>query len=264
MKITMTRLAAGALLAAGVGAAAVTASAAASLRRWPSEADPARDEDFSEPAGTVHRTLEASDGGRIHVVERGAGRPFLLIHGVTNSTEIWHYQLRDLVDAGYRVVAMDVRGHGRSTAGTDEYSLAAMADDAYCVIGDLGLRDVVAAGHSMGGMILLQLVADHPELMADGVVTALALIATAARPVLGTGLPELTARLGRALTPPVARGFCYAAAGAQRGAAKVAGAAGSAVAATHASPSSNGKRPHPDTVERRPSQVDWGLASIRV
>ncbi|MGH9123424.1 MAG: alpha/beta fold hydrolase, partial [Acidimicrobiales bacterium] len=253
MKITKARVAAEAVLAAGVAAAAASAATAAFLRRWASQPDPAQDEDFSEPTGTVHRILAAEDGGQIHVVERGAGRPFLLIHGVTNSTEIWHYQLRDLVEAGYRAVAMDVRGHGRSKAGTDEYSLAAMAADAYRVICDLGLRDVVAVGHSMGGMILLQLVADHPELMTDGTVTALVLVATAARPVIGSGLPSPATRLGRALTLRVARGFCRAVESAER-----------AAALPDAPHSSNGKRPRPDAADRRPLSVDWRLASMRL
>jgi pimeloyl-ACP methyl ester carboxylesterase len=150
------------------------------------------------------------DGGEIHFIERGAGRPFLLLHGVTNSTLVWHYQLLDLVEAGYRVVAMDIRGHGRSTAGHDGYTLEAMARDAWTVIQTLDLRDAVVVGHSMGAMVLLQLLSDHPELATSGAVSALAMVATSASPVLGNGVPAAAAEVVRLLTPAAGRGHLRA------------------------------------------------------
>jgi pimeloyl-ACP methyl ester carboxylesterase len=213
VKITKSRVAIGAAVAAATGLAGVAAAGAISLRRWRRRPDPARGEDFSEPRGTTHRLLPAHDGGEIHVVDLGQGRPFLLLHGVTNSTLVWHYQLRDLVDAGYRVVAMDVRGHGRSRAGSDGHTLAAMATDVHAVVQALDLHQAIVVGHSMGGMILLQMLADHPEAMAGGAVTAIALVATSASPVLGSGVPAAAAGLVRVLTPAAGQGHVRATAG---------------------------------------------------
>ena len=212
MKVTKSQLAIGAAAAAAAGLTGGVAAGIVSIRRWRRRPDPAIHDDLSEPAGSRHRMVPTSDGGQVHVVERGEGRPFLLLHGVTETTVVWHYQLVDLVDAGYRVVAMDIRGHGRSSAGRDGYTLEAMARDTYEVIDALALHDAVAVGHSMGAMVLLQLLADYPELM-PGAVSALALVATSASPVLGNGVPAAAAHLVRVLTPMAGRGHVRASAG---------------------------------------------------
>jgi pimeloyl-ACP methyl ester carboxylesterase len=212
VKVTKSRLALG---AAAVGAAGIIGAAVTgvvSVRRWRRRPDPALGDDFDEPAGTTHRTVATSDGGEIHVTERGEGRPFLLLHGVTETSVVWHYQFLDLVTAGYRVVALDIRGHGHSRAGRDEYTLAAMARDTLEVIEALGLRDAVAVGHSMGAMVLMQLLADHPELV-PGAISSLVLVATSASPILGNGVPAAAAELVRVLTPVAGRGHVRASAG---------------------------------------------------
>jgi pimeloyl-ACP methyl ester carboxylesterase len=218
VKVTKSRLAIGAAATAVAGLAGAAAAGAITVRRWRRRPDPASAEDFREPAGTTHRTLPTYDGGEIHVVERGEGRPFLLIHGVTETTLVWHYQLQDLVDAGYRVVALDVRGHGRSRAGSDGHTLEAMARDVFDVIEALHLQETVAVGHSMGAMILFQLLADHPELVSDGAVSSIGLVATSASPILGNGVPAAAAELVRVLTPVAGRGHIRATSGrVQRG-----------------------------------------------
>jgi non-heme chloroperoxidase len=213
VKVTRSRLALGAAVAAAAGLAGAAAAGAVTVHRWRRQPDPASDEDFREPPDTRHRTLPASDGGEIHLVDRGVGRPFLMLHGVTNSTLIWHYQLLDLVAAGYRVVAMDIRGHGGSQAGEDGYSLEAMARDVYQVVHALELRDAVVVGHSMGGMVLLQLLADHPELAESGAIASAALVSTSASPVLGNGVPAAAAALVRFLTPAAGQGHIRASGG---------------------------------------------------
>lgn len=212
MKVTKSRLAIGAAATTAVGLAGGAIAGAVAIRQWRRRPDPAVDDDFHEPPGTRHHMFPTSDGGTIHVIERGEGRPFLLLHGVTETSVIWHYQLLDLVEAGYRVVAIDIRGHGRSQAGGDGYTLAAMARDIHEVVGVLGLRDSVAVGHSMGAMVLLQLLSDHPELVPDA-ITSLALVATSASPVLGNGVPGAAAQLVRVLTPVAGRGHVRASAG---------------------------------------------------
>ncbi|MDQ6616281.1 MAG: alpha/beta hydrolase [Actinomycetota bacterium] len=213
MKVTKSRVAIGAAVAAAAGLAGAAATGAITLHRWRRRPDPARADDFEEPAGTTHRTFTSYDGGEIHLVERGEGRPFFLLHGVTESTLVWHYQLLDLAEAGFRVVAMDVRGQGRSQAGRDGYSLIAMARDAFQVIQELDLHEAVVVGHSMGAMILLQLLADHPELVADGAVSSIVLLATSASPILGNGVPAAAAEMVRVLTPLAGRGHIRATGG---------------------------------------------------
>lgn len=211
MKVT-SRLAIGgaAVTAAGLVGAAV--AGAVSIRRWRRRPDPAIHDALTEADRTRHRMVPTSDGGAIHVLERGEGRPFLLLHGVTETSLVWHYQLLDLVEAGYRVVAMDIRGHGRSTAGSDGYSLVAMARDTYEVIEALALRQSIAVGHSMGAMVLLQLLADHAELVPEA-IASLALVATSASPVLGNGVPAAAAQMVRVLSPIAGRGHVRASAG---------------------------------------------------
>ncbi|MGW7295452.1 alpha/beta fold hydrolase, partial [Streptomyces xiamenensis] len=60
----------------------------------------------------VHRVVEVP-GGRIHCVEQGSGPLVLLVHGFPESWYSWRHQLPALADAGYRAVAIDVRGYGR-------------------------------------------------------------------------------------------------------------------------------------------------------
>jgi pimeloyl-ACP methyl ester carboxylesterase len=218
VKVTKSRLALGAAATAAVGLAGAAATGAITLRRWRRRPDPVSAEDFREPAGTTHRNVATYDGGEIHVVERGEGRPFLLLHGVTETTLVWHYQLLDLVEAGHRVVAMDLRGHGRSRAGRDGHTLEAMAQDVCDVIEVLHLHEAVAVGHSMGAMVLFQLLADHRELVSGGAVSSIALVATSASPILGNGVPAAAAELVRVLTPVAGRGHLRATAGrVQRG-----------------------------------------------
>ncbi len=168
---------------------------------------------FEEPPDAIHRMVATSDGGEIHVVERGHGRPFVLLHGVTLTTASWHYQLVDLVEAGYRVLALDLRGHGRSRPGRDGYSLARLAEDLREVLGALEVRDAVIVGHSLGGMTVLQLLADHPELGRDATVSGIVLVSTSASMVIGNGIPALLARVGGLITPAAARGHVFASGG---------------------------------------------------
>ncbi len=76
------------------------------------------------PGDVEHHDIEVDDGGRIHVVSRGRGQPLVLLHGVFLNSGIWVHQLADLSDE-LRVIAVDLRGHGRSVSGSDGFGLAA-------------------------------------------------------------------------------------------------------------------------------------------
>lgn len=99
----------------------------------------------------------------------GTGETVLLIHGLGSSTEDWEPQVTALA-ARFRVVAYDVRGHGRTSKPRGPYSVPQFAEDAAALITALELGPVHVVGLSMGGMIAFQLAADHPELVRSLVI----------------------------------------------------------------------------------------------
>jgi len=141
--------------------------------------------------------LEADDGGRIHVVERGSGPAVLLLHGVTLTSAIWVHQLKDLAGE-VRVIAIDQRGHGASKPGSDGFrppsswptggpgapAIKRLAADVGTVLESLEVDRVVLVGHSMGGMVTLQFLHDAPEELRRRVAGAV-LMATTAGPLVG-------------------------------------------------------------------------------
>ena len=110
---------------------------------------------------------------RLHVEDTGGtGRPVVLIHGWPLSAESWKAQVPVLKDAGYRVVAYDRRGFGRSDKPTAGYEYDTLADDLAGVINDLDLRDVTLVGFSMGGGEVARYIARHGEQRLHSVVFA--------------------------------------------------------------------------------------------
>jgi pimeloyl-ACP methyl ester carboxylesterase len=192
-------------LAIGGTVAALSGLAAARSvgRRVRRSEDPSIDPLLPPPDDVIHHQLPTRDGGSLHVVERGTGRPLLLLHGVTLQWWIWGAQFHTLSDH-YRVIAWDMRGHGRSSAGDEGVTLDAVAHDLATVLVELDLRDAVAVGHSMGGMALARFCTDHHELL-DERLGALMFLATSAAPVAlpavvggGVGLINLVQRLATA------------------------------------------------------------------
>jgi pimeloyl-ACP methyl ester carboxylesterase len=151
--------------AAGLGGRATLHRSARVIR---SRVDPQLDPLYDLPPDVVHHDVAAADGGSIHVIERGAGRPLLLIHGITLQARIWAPQLHTLADR-YRVLAMDVRGHGLSTAGRDGFGRRIAARDVATVLEHFDLHDAVIVGHSMGGMILMEFAGDFASVLAERV-----------------------------------------------------------------------------------------------
>lgn len=133
---------------------------------------------FDLPEGLTEHHVKTPDGASIHVIEKGAGRPLLLLHGVMLRSDVWAPQFHHLADH-YRVLAADLRGHGSSTAGKDGYGIGPLAADVAAVLEDLDLRDAIVVGHSMGGMGIMGFCGDHPEVLAER-VAGLVFLATAA------------------------------------------------------------------------------------
>jgi pimeloyl-ACP methyl ester carboxylesterase len=119
----------------------------------------------SEPfAALRHRTVDAP-AGRLHLVEQGTGPLVLLVHGFPESWYSWRHQLPALAAAGYRAVALDVRGYGRSSrpAATDAYRLLHLVEDNVALVHALGEEKAVVVGHDWGSGIAATSALLHPE-----------------------------------------------------------------------------------------------------
>jgi 3-oxoadipate enol-lactonase len=104
------------------------------------------------------------DDCSLHYEEYGKGEPILLLHGLGSSCLDWEYQISAL-SARHRVIAMDMRGHGRSDKPREAYSIAGFSADVEALIEHLRLGPVHVVGLSMGGMIGFQLAVDQPHLL---------------------------------------------------------------------------------------------------
>jgi non-heme chloroperoxidase len=91
------------------------------------------------------------DGVQIFYKDWGSGRPVVFSHGWPLSSDAWDRQLKAVADAGFRGIAHDRRGHGRSTQTYDGNDMDHYADDLAAVLGALDVQDAVLVGHSTGG-----------------------------------------------------------------------------------------------------------------
>ncbi|AIV33393.1 MULTISPECIES: alpha/beta fold hydrolase [Streptomyces] len=105
--------------------------------------------------------VTAGDGTEIFYKDWGSGRPVMFHHGWPLSSDDWDAQMLFLVQRGYRVIAHDRRGHGRSAQVGHGHDMDHYAADAAAVVEHLGLRDVVHVGHSTGGGEVARYVARH-------------------------------------------------------------------------------------------------------
>ena len=112
---------------------------------------------------------------RLHIDDSGgSGQPVVLIHGWPLSAQAWQPQVAALRDAGYRVVAYDRRGFGRSDKPDAGYSYDTLADDLQRVLDQCALQDVTLVGFSMGGGEVARYIARHGESRLHSVVFAAA------------------------------------------------------------------------------------------
>ena len=95
--------------------------------------------------------LKLRDGTTIYYKDWGSGPPVVFSHGWPLSSDMWEYQMMFLADQGYRVIAHDRRGAGRSDQVWDGYTYDRFADDLAELIEALDLREVTLVGFSMGG-----------------------------------------------------------------------------------------------------------------
>jgi pimeloyl-ACP methyl ester carboxylesterase len=118
----------------------------------------------------THRDINAN-GIRFHIAEAGTGPLVLLLHGFPEFWWSWRHQLVGLADAGFHVVAPDLRGYGASDKPPRGYDAPTLAADVAGMIRALGERDAVVVGHDWGGHLAWSVAALHP-----GVVRRIAVL----------------------------------------------------------------------------------------
>ena len=134
---------------AGVAAAGAFLAPARTLAASPAAMRPA--ESF----------VPAKDGTSLFVRDWGAGRPVLFLAGWALPSDFWGYQMLALARKGYRAIAYDRRGHGRSADPGRGYDHDTLADDLAAVIDGLNLDGVTIVAHSMGGTEVARYFARH-------------------------------------------------------------------------------------------------------
>jgi len=96
-------------------------------------------------------TITIKDGTQIYFKDWGTGQPVVFSHGWPLSADAWEDQMMFLADRGYRCIAHDRRGHGRSSQPWDGNEMDTYADDLAALVEALDLRDAIHVGHSTGG-----------------------------------------------------------------------------------------------------------------
>jgi len=109
-----------------------------------------------------HRDI-AANGARFHIAEVGTGPVVLFLHGFPTYWWTWRQHLERFAAAGYRAVAMDLRGYGGSDHPPEGYDLPTLTNDVDSVLRSLGVDDAVVIGHGWGGLIAWSLAAMHPD-----------------------------------------------------------------------------------------------------
>lgn len=126
---------------------------------------------LGDEGGTTLGLVRADDGAQLMVETAGKGRPLLLMHGWSMSRRFWRKQLKGLAGR-FKVVCPDLRAHGDSSKALFGLTLPQCARDVQAVIEALGLNDVVLAGWSLSGPLVLE----YWRRYGDARVSALALV----------------------------------------------------------------------------------------
>lgn len=108
-------------------------------------------------------TITTSDGVEIFYKDWGSGQPIVFSHGWPLSADDWDNQMLFFLSKGYRVIAHDRRGHGRSSQVADNHDMDHYADDLAAVVEHLDLQDTIHIGHSTGGGEVAHYLARHGE-----------------------------------------------------------------------------------------------------
>ncbi len=123
--------------------------------------------------GSLSKTIEGNeniistpDGTKIYSIEVGKGeKTIVLAHGYGMTNQEWNIIAPQLVEAGYRVIIFDQRGHGKSSIGKDGISSASMASDYKSVFEFYNVQNATLVGHSMGGFLAMKAMLTYPEML---------------------------------------------------------------------------------------------------
>jgi non-heme chloroperoxidase len=107
--------------------------------------------------------ITTKDGIEIYYKDWGSGQPMVFSHGWPLSADDWDAQMLFFLNHGYRVIAHDRRGHGRSSQTGDGHDMDHYADDLAALMAHLGLKNVIHVGHSTGGGEVVHYLARHGE-----------------------------------------------------------------------------------------------------
>lgn len=136
-------------------------------------------------------TITTKDGVQIFYKDWGKGQPIVFSHGWPLSADDWDAQMLFFIGKGYRVIAHDRRGHGRSSQVADGHDMDHYADDLAAVVEHLDLKDAIHVGHSTGGGEVVHYLARHGEkrVAKAAIISAVPplMLKTAANP---NGLPK--------------------------------------------------------------------------
>jgi non-heme chloroperoxidase len=106
-------------------------------------------------------TVRTNDGAEIYYRDWGNGQPIVFSHGWPLSSDAWSGQMLFFAQHGYRVIAHDRRGHGRSSQTPDHNNMNSYADDLAAVMDQLDVNDAVLVGHSTGGGEVTRYIGRH-------------------------------------------------------------------------------------------------------
>ena len=109
--------------------------------------------------------LLATNGIELSVLDEGSGPPVVLCHGFPELAYSWRHQVPALVSAGYRVLAPDMRGYGRSStpAEVEAYDIASLCGDLCGLLDAVGEQSAIFVGHDWGASVVWSLATLHPE-----------------------------------------------------------------------------------------------------
>src|SRR5437762_4399672 len=129
-------------------------------------------------------TITVKDGTTIYYKDWGTGQPVVFSHGWPLSADAWEDQMIFLADRGYRCIARDRRGHGRSSQPSNGNDMNTYADDLLALVEALDLKNAVHVGHSTGGGEVTRYIGRHGTKR-----VAKAVLISAVPPLLVTGKP---------------------------------------------------------------------------
>lgn len=105
--------------------------------------------------------IQVEKNVRLHVTDLGEGNPVVLLHGLPLSDAMFEYQYQDLVEKGFRVIGITLRGFGKSDKPYGPYNYDVFAQDIKTVLDKLDIQQATLGGFSMGGAIALHYVAKY-------------------------------------------------------------------------------------------------------